>query len=202
MATFAERLKQLRREKGLSQDRLADILGVKRPTVTSWEAGRRTPELEKARLAADFFGVSVDYLLGTSDVRSRGGDGDSVPVPVYGEIKAGEPFPAEEEILDYEWVNYENLGPGEYFCLRVRGDSMIGANIPHGSTVVVRKQQVVRHGDIAVVWVRGEGATIKRIRFINGFVVLQPENPEHEPRFFKPEQLVILGRVVECRIRF
>lgn len=125
-----------------------------------------------------------------------------VPVPVYGEIKAGSPALAEQEILGYEWIEKSRLGSGEHFCLKVRGDSMVDAHIPDGSLVIVRKQPVVDHRDIAVVWVKEEGATVKRIRFVDGLIMLQPENPAYEPQILKPEEVIVLGKVVECRIKF
>jgi len=62
---FAQRLRRLREEKGLTQEELGQILGVKRGTVAAWEARHRTPELSSAYKAAQFFNVSVDYLLGS-----------------------------------------------------------------------------------------------------------------------------------------
>ncbi len=66
---FAKRFKELREEMNITQKELADKLDVKRSTVGSWEAAHRWPELEKAQIAAELFGVSLDYLLGRSDTR-------------------------------------------------------------------------------------------------------------------------------------
>lgn len=67
MDTFNTRIKQLREDKGLTQEELAKALGIARPTLASWEIGRREPDFETTTKIADFFGVSVDYLLGRTD---------------------------------------------------------------------------------------------------------------------------------------
>ncbi len=69
MPSFALRLKELREEKELTQAGLGDKLNISRNTIASWEAGRRTPELETAKQIADFFDCTLDYLLGRSNER-------------------------------------------------------------------------------------------------------------------------------------
>ncbi len=67
---FRLRIKELREEKGLSQKKLADSLGLSAGTVGNWESGIREPNFDTATKVADFFDVTVDYLLGNSDVRN------------------------------------------------------------------------------------------------------------------------------------
>lgn len=67
---FPERLKKLRKEKNLYQKELAEILGVSRPTISQYEAGTRRPDNETLEKLADYFKVSIDYLLGRTDERS------------------------------------------------------------------------------------------------------------------------------------
>jgi transcriptional regulator with XRE-family HTH domain len=70
MGSFSERLKILRQEKGLSQNGLSVKLNMPRTTLSSWEAGSRTPDLATIQLLADFFNISIDYLVGRIDVRN------------------------------------------------------------------------------------------------------------------------------------
>ena len=67
MATTAERIKQLRKKKGISQSELAEVIGVKNNTVSTWERGTRKPDFEALNLLSDYFEVSFDYILGSSD---------------------------------------------------------------------------------------------------------------------------------------
>ena len=67
MATTAERIKQLRKKKGISQSELAELIGVKNNTVSTWERGTRKPDFEALNLLSDYFEVSFEYILGSSD---------------------------------------------------------------------------------------------------------------------------------------
>ena len=69
MATFSERIYELRKEHGLSQDALGDIIGVKRFSIYSYEKGRACPEMKSLIALADYFDVSLDYLAGRTDKR-------------------------------------------------------------------------------------------------------------------------------------
>ena len=67
MATTAERINQLRKKKGISQSELAEVIGVKNNTVSTWERGTRKPDFEALNLLSDYFEVSFEYILGSSD---------------------------------------------------------------------------------------------------------------------------------------
>ena len=67
MATAAERIKQLRKKKGISQSELAEVIGIKNNTVSTWERGTRKPDFEALNLLSDYFEVSFEYILGSSD---------------------------------------------------------------------------------------------------------------------------------------
>lgn len=67
MATTAERIKQLRKKKGISQSELAEVIGVKNNTVSTWERGTRKPDFEALNLLSNYFEVSFEYILGSSD---------------------------------------------------------------------------------------------------------------------------------------
>ena len=67
MATTAERIKQLRKKKGISQSELAELIGVKNNTVSTWERGTRKPDFEALNLLSNYFAVSFEYILGSSD---------------------------------------------------------------------------------------------------------------------------------------
>ena len=67
MATAAERIKQLRKKNGISQSELAEVIGVKNNTVSTWERGTRKPDFEALNLLSDYFEVSFEYILGSSD---------------------------------------------------------------------------------------------------------------------------------------
>ncbi len=114
-------------------------------------------------------------------------------VPLVGQIAAGEPLLAEENIDDYMPLPSDLVGDKSTFMLRVKGDSMIEAGILSNDYVVVQKQDVVDNGDIAAVMIEDE-ATVKRFFKERGQVRLQPANPTLKPIITK--EVVVLGKVV------
>ena len=111
-------------------------------------------------------------------------------VPILGTVTAGAPILAVEQIEGY--LPYDTGGSGEYFALRVRGDSMKGAGIFEGDFVIVRKQNSAENGEIVVALLEDE-ATVKRLRRQAGEVLLMPENPAYSP--LDGSDAAILGKV-------
>ena len=135
---FKENLRFLRYANNMSQDELADKLGYKSfTTVQKWEDGSAFPRVKTLNMIADIFDVDVDHLLNLN-IRN-----DQVAVPILGEVKAGYNMYADENIMGYEYINNNEYGPGEYFYLRVKGDSMIDLRIGDGDMVFVRKQDYI-----------------------------------------------------------
>jgi repressor LexA len=123
--------------------------------------------------------------------------GDIAQIPVLGSIPAGKPVEALENIHDYVEVPANDVKNGEFFYLEVSGDSMIGSRINEGDLVLVRRQPDVENGEIAVVRVNYEAATLKRVKKVNGQVLLYPDNPKYEPMLVKEEGAEIIGKVVK-----
>jgi SOS regulatory protein LexA len=120
-------------------------------------------------------------------------------VPVLGFIAAGQPIFAQEHIEEWtEIPNMWNLKEKEAIVLKVKGDSMIGSRIFDGDRVVVKLQQEVENGEIAVVNINGDEATLKRVKKTeNGQVILFPDNPNYEPIFVTNEGARIIGKVIQ-----
>ncbi|HEY0450817.1 transcriptional repressor LexA [Actinophytocola sp.] len=119
--------------------------------------------------------------------------GDSVTVPVVGDIAAGIPISAEEHVDDVLTLPRELTGRGTVFGLRVRGDSMVDAAICDGDTVVVRQEHEAHSGQIVAAMIDGE-ATVKVYRRRNGHVFLEPRNPGYD--VIDGDRAVVLGIVV------
>ncbi len=113
-------------------------------------------------------------------------------LPVVGQVAAGAPVLAEENIEDHIAVPAEAGGESGQFILKVKGDSMIDAGILEGDFVVVREQDTATDGEIVVALV-GEEATVKTFYRESDHVRLQPENPALEP--IRTRDVQILGRV-------
>ncbi|GAA4617442.1 transcriptional repressor LexA [Saccharopolyspora hordei] len=142
---------------------------------------RRSPSVSRP--------IDVRAFLQPSAVR----EGDSVPVPVVGDIAAGTPITADEHLDEVIDLPRELTGRGTVFGLRVRGDSMVDAAICDGDIVVVRQQQEAHSGQIVAAMIDDE-ATVKVYRRRGGHVLLEPRNPAYE--VIDGDDAVVLGVVV------
>lgn len=208
---FGDMLRRLRKDKGLTQYELGKILGLSKQAISSYERKGVRPSPETLARLADFFNISLDELFNRkveiarpeqtlSDAMSFD-PSKEVPIPIYGEIRAGDPMFVNEEILGYATIPREEARNKEFFFLRVKGDSMINARICEGDLVLVERQNWIDNGDIGVFLINGEEATIKRYYEDKGFIILKPENPAYSPQIYRPEEVIILGRVAEIRIK-
>lgn len=118
----------------------------------------------------------------------------AMKVPLVGTVTAGIPITAIEEITDYIDFNPPKNYDNQLFALKVRGESMIKAAILDGDIVIAEQVPTVENGEIAVVLVEGDSATVKRFYKEDGHYRLQPENDAMEPII--TEEAAILGRVV------
>ena len=200
MATFSERLKSLRQEKGWSQQRLADELKLSKSSVNMYERGEREPGFETMETIADLFNVDMNYLYGHTDikiadpiVRSKR---PTIPpgfepmpkmkkVPLVGSIACGDPITAEQNIEKMVDVP-ESIRCD--FSLTCHGDSMIDAGIHDRDIVYIRIQPEVENGEIAAVRI-GDEATLKRVYYSDDTLTLMPANPAYAPLVYAGAQL-------------
>lgn len=207
---FAENLNALMRRQDASGAEIARIAGVSPSAVTRWRTGaqiRREP-LERI---CEHFGLSPDDLLSDSvglaakeRMNALGATpAPSVLVPVLGRISAGTGLQAIEQTGErHDTPASLVVGRPRAFWLRVSGSSM-NRLLPDGALVLVDPDAEVRSGDIAAVFVNGDDATVKRVHFDGGAVILAPEShsdayrerviDEHDP---DAPDVRMIGRVV------
>ena len=211
---FAENLVRLRKERKMSQQALADALGVNRNSISNWERGGMFPSLATMREIAAFFGMSDPNDL--FETKKAASANTIKPLPmtqeasVFGSIAAGTP-------IDMEDGDYSFPVPGELmdryphaFYLVVEGESM-NRVLPNGCLVLVDPddREPVISGRVYAVAVNGYAATVKRIRSLeNGFELIPDSNdPTFRPRVYDfgdpcTETITIIGRVVWYSIPF
>ena len=202
---IGDRIRALRTNAGMTQVELANKLNISNSTLSQYESGARTPSDDMKLKIAALFQVSTDYLLSgtTNTVNSKT---KGVQIPVLGEVRAGYPMEAVENIIDYEEIDEETARRGEFFALRIKGDSM-EPRFVEGDVVIVRKQQTADSGDIVVALVNGDSATIKKLKRHQNGITLVPSNSAYEPMYYSNEEIMglpvtILGKVVELRAKF
>jgi repressor LexA len=200
--SIGENIRRLRMARGMSQIELAEKLGVSNKTVSSWEAevGAKVPRMGVIEKLAAVFGVNKSELIDGVDVLVNTiPAGPFHPIRVAGTVKAGYNGLAFEDFAGYEYADVRH--PEEYVYFRVEGDSMAPA-INDGDLALVRLQNDVDSGQVAVVVVNGEEGTIKKIIKRSGSIVLQPFNPDYETRVFhgpEADEVHIAGLVVETK---
>ena len=155
MATYSERIRELRVLHGMSQQDLADRLDVNKVTISQYERGVRKPDLNALTALCDIFNVSSDYLIGKDDttIRIVGKEGlerlvsaRTKRIPVLGRVAAGIPIDAIEDVLeDWEEIPEAMAATGEFFGLKIKGDSM-QPRIAEGDVVIVRSQPDAESG--------------------------------------------------------
>ena len=172
-----------------SRNEMCEALGLKYTTFTDWVKGNSYPRIDKIELMANYFGISK-----------------AVTIKVLGRVAAGIPIEAVENIIDTEEISEELAKTGEFFGLKIHGDSM-EPKFSEGDVVIVRKQEDAESGDIIIATVNGTDATCKRLRKYRDGIELVSTNPSYEPMFFSAEEIEnkpvrIIGRVVELRAKF
>ena len=188
----------------MSQKELATALFVTQQAVGRWEVNSSSPNPETVVKIAEILGITSSELLGDNlPPPSTGGTW----VPVLGDVSARIPIETMTHILDYEEIDQQTASSGEFFALRINDNSM-EPKISEGDVVIVRKQDTVDTGDIAIVLVNGDSATCKKIKKDpDGSLWLIPNNPMYEVKHFSPTKITqlpvsIIGKVVELRAKF
>ena len=198
-----QRIFEARKRRKISRKEIADFLQVHETTIKRYEDGN-TKKLPTDRLEkiAKYLNTSIEYLMGWEEEQKPQG----VKIPVLGTVPAGIPISAVEDILDYEEIPKSWENQGEFFGLKIKGDSMLPI-LTDGDIVIVRKQSTADNGDTVIAMVNGDDATCKRYERSNNGIMLIPNNSEYSPMYFSNEEVitkpvVLVGRVVELRRKF
>lgn len=179
-----ERIKKLRKEKGLTQEQLGNLLGVKKSAIAKYE-NNRVENLKKDTIQklSDIFDVPAAYFLGIEDT-SQSIITDSITIPLYNDISCGTGLFVDDNIDEYISLPESLLSPSkEYFCQYASGDSMIDENINQGDLIVFEKSERIQNGEIGCFTIDDNVATCKKFYRDNNnnCVILQPANPEYSP---------------------
>lgn len=198
-----QRIFEARKRRKISRKEVADFLQVHETTIKRYEDGN-TKKLPTDRLEkiAKYLNTSIEYLMGWEEEQKPQG----IKIPVLGTVAAGIPISAVEDILDYEEIPQTWKNQGEFFGLRIKGDSM-KPDINDGDTVIVKQQTTANNGDIIIALVNGDDATCKKIEKLDNGIMLISNNSEYLPMYFSNEEVitkpvVIIGKVVELRRKF
>ena len=191
-----------------TQNQYALNSGVNSSFITKIIKGERKPSpviLKKLANRA-YNGITYEMFMraaGYLDADVKISKSKGIKIPVLGVIPAGVPIEAIEEILDYEEITEDLARTGDFFALRVSGDSM-APQILENDIVIIKKQEDCENNDICAVIVNGYNATLKRIKKDTNGIMLVPYNQAYEPTYYSKEQVLslpvkIIGKAIEIR---
>lgn len=184
---------------------ICDALGFSYTTFSDWYNGKKYPRIDKIEMLANYFGIDKADLVEERlryNQKSRG-----VRIPVLGRVIAGIPIEAIEEIIDYEEITEQMARTGDFFALQIKGDSM-EPQMSENDVVIVRKQEDLDSGQIGIVLVNGDEATVKKVvKKENGIMLIPFNSDKYEPWFYdqfdiETKPVKIIGRVVELRKKY
>ena len=197
---ISKRIQRVLDKHDMTQSDLAKILDVSESTVGKWILMKSIPRMGVIQKLSDYFNVPKSYFLEESPPRHTKG----IRIPVLGRVAAGIPIEAIEDIDEWEEIPEAMAKTGEYFALRIKGESM-SPKLQPGDVVIVKKQNDVDNGDTAIVLVNGNDATVKQIKKTEAGIMLVGLNVEvYQPHFYSNKEIEelpiqIIGKVIESR---
>ena len=220
--TFWQKFYTMCQKKGETPSAVALKIGVSRASVSAWKNSNSMPSVSTRLKLCEHFDLAPDYNWEDDDKNyfqrikeeyeknlKIAEDATKAKskriIPVYGRVAAGIPIEEITDIEDYEEISDAMAANGEYFALKIHGDSM-EPRMCEGDVIIVRKQENVESGETAVVSVNGFEATCKKVCFTDDGVELVSMNAKYKPMVFTKEQaaglpIKILGKVVEIRCK-
>ena len=190
------RIKEMRKSRKMTLKELGEHIGLSESNTKRYEDGQiKTVGIDIIKKIALALDVPASYLTGWEEIPQYQKLSNYVPIakkkiPLLGEIAAGQPIYADEHIEEFLPVDDEVKAD---FALKIKGDSMINAQINDGDIVFIRQQSDVDNGQIAAVLI-DDSATLKRVYHVNGGLQLQAENPKYPPMIYGK------NNCDECRI--
>lgn len=198
-------IKKRREQLGISQEQLANILGYKsRSSINKIELNHTDLPQSKIVALAKALSVTPAYLMGWEELEQPTPKSNGYPtvrIPVLGDVAAGVPILAQQDIIGYEDIPADMAKTGEYFGLKIKGDSM-EPKIHDNDIVIVKSMSDAENNDIVIAMINNE-ATCKRLHKYSNSVVLTAINSDYKPIEVTPdENIQILGKVVMSISKF
>lgn len=220
--TLGDIVKNFRIENNISMEEFSKRTSLSKGYISMLENNTNprnnkpiAPTLPTLKKIANGMNLDIDNLLKTLDINQAIALEDTselyakpktITINVLGRVAAGIPLDAIEEIIDTEEITLKMASDGEYFALKIAGDSM-EPKISNGDVVIVRKQSDADDGDLVIALVNGYDAVCKRLKKYSDGIALLSNNPLYEPLYFSNKDICekpvsILGKVKELRAKF
>ena len=206
----AEKLKELRNRRNLTQEELAEDLGIQQQQIARYENGVRYFKQEFLFQLASYFNVSINEFFPptTFNNGSTVDIDDSISIPVFGIIKAGIPIESQSDIIDYvEIPRSWTKGGKKFYGLKISGDSMENRYFENDIVIFEQNEDTnLYNGKDVAVMINGTEATFKKITVNDNGIILQPYNPKYDIMVFSKEDVInlpikVVGIAIEKRTK-
>mgnify|MGYP000697321532 len=208
MLQLYKNIKSRRIELNMTQSDLASKMGyADKSMIAKIEKGLIDLPQTKIIAFANALDIAPGILMGLDGTSNKATkSSNSTVIKIFGHVAAGIPIDAIEDVIDEEEIPEELARTGEFFGLRIKGDSM-EPDIHDGDTVIIRKQDDAESDEIVIALVNGNDGVCKRLKKYADSIALVSLNPNYEPMYFNQEEIVqkpvhIIGKVVELRRKF
>lgn len=205
---MAENLAFYMAQKKINRNQLCEDLGLKYSTVSEWLSGKKYPRIDKIEKMANYFGIAKSRLI---EKREQLNLSEVIPasnvyqIPVFATVSAGFGTYACDDVLEYIPVVITNpYDVEDTIGIRVKGDSMY-PKIEDGDIIIVRKQESVDSGSVAVLLLDGEEGLVKKVEYGKDWIELHSFNPEYITRRFEGAEVLrlkIVGLVIGSYKKF
>ena len=200
--SIGTRMKERRLQLNKTLEEVGNVVGVSKATIQRYEKGAITNiPSDKIEKIAKALSTTPAFLMGWEEKNTHS---KGIRIPILGRVVAGIPLEAITDIEGYEEIPPKMASLGEYFALRIKGHSM-EPRIEDGEIVIVKQQEDVECGDVAIVLVNGDEATCKQVKKSPEGITLIGFNPVvYPPHFYSNKEIEelpvrVIGRVVESR---
>lgn len=195
MTVTGDRIKELRKEKGLSQEELGAVVGITKQSISAIETGKKFPGRGVLTAMGDYFNVDIDYLLGNRNTRNsyefegvfKAGYDEALKnlkklknVPIYSGLSCGRGVGVDELPTDFIDVPAYMTGTGDYFANPADGDSM-NPGIKHGDLLIFEESPVIESGQVGAFSLNDQYYCKRFKRFADGSCWLISDNTEYQP---------------------
>lgn len=193
---FAQRFKELVDENETDIETLQKVIGLKsKSTFYRYFNGKMTPKISTIKYLAEYYNVNASWLMGY-DIEKYNTKynidelGNAVvTIPVIGSVKAGYDYLAQENWIDTIDLSKKVADTGDFFALKVRGDSMAPIFF-EGDIVILKKQNDCENNEVAVVIVNGNEGTLKKVKKTDVGIILQSFNPAYTPVMYTNKEII------------
>lgn len=198
-------IEKFRKQVKLTQGELGEKLHISNKTISSWEKDRTEPNIGMIEAMCEIFGCQKSDLIdGILKAQEQSATHQNYKIiNVLGRVAAGIPIDSISEVIDQEYITDELAQKGEYFGLRIKGDSMSPV-IMDGDTVIVRSQENAETDEVIIALINGHDGVCKKLKKLDSGLMLISINPQYAPLVFTSAEIdqtpvKIIGKVVEIR---